>query len=59
MLIDAMGRVIQDFKFKVQGSYSDNLEPFSLNLESIPVGLYTIIMTSDDGGLYSGKFMKE
>ncbi len=58
-LVDAMGRVIEDSRFQIQGSQSDNLESLSLNLESLPAGLYTIIMTSDEGGLYSGKFMKE
>jgi hypothetical protein len=52
ILVDAMGRIIQ-------GSYSENLESVSLNIESLPLGLYTLILTSEDGELFSSKFVKE
>ena len=65
-LVDAMGRIIEDSRFKacaelgrsIQGSQSDNLESLSLNLESLPAGLYTLLLSTEDGAQFSGKFVK-
>ena len=59
MLVDAMGRIIEGSKFKVPGSYSNDLESSTLNVESLPVGLYTVLLSTEEGGQYSGKFVKE
>ena len=59
VMVDAKGRIIPDSKFKVQGSYSDNLESAILNLESSPPGLYTLLITTQYGAVYSGKVIIE
>jgi hypothetical protein len=67
MLVDSQGRVIPDSKFKaraelgrsIQGPYSDHLESLILNLESLAPGLYTLIITTHDGLLFSEKVVVE
>jgi hypothetical protein len=58
-LVDAVGRIIPDSKFKIQGSYSDNLESAILNLEFLAPGLYSLLITTRDGSVYSGKVIVE
>jgi hypothetical protein len=59
VMVDAKGRIIPDSKFKVQGSYSDNLESAILNLEFLAPGLYSLLITTRDGSVYSGKVIVE
>ena len=59
VLVDARGRIIPDSKFQIHGSYSDNLESITLNLESLSSGLYSLILTSRDGRVFSEKVVVE
>ena len=59
VLVDARGRIIPDSMFQIHGSYSDNLESITLNLESLSSGLYSLILTRRDGRVYSEKVVVE
>jgi hypothetical protein len=45
--------------FQIQSSYSDNLESAILNLEFLAPGLYSLILTTQDGAVYSEKVIIE
>jgi hypothetical protein len=59
VMVDALGRIIPNSKFNIQGSGQFKLESVILNLESLPTGLYTLLITTKDGGVYSEKVMIE
>jgi hypothetical protein len=60
LVYDVMGRVIPDSKFKYQGVDSDYLESGILNLEfNQPAGLYTLLLTTKNGEVFSAKVMVE
>lgn len=46
-------------RFKIQSLDEFNREYAILNLESIPAGLYTLIVTSKDGTVFSEKLLVE
>jgi hypothetical protein len=59
VMVDARGRIIPDSKFQIHGSYSHNLKSITLNLESLSSGLYSLILTSRDGRVFSEKVVVE
>jgi len=56
-IIDITGKEVLHSEFRV--SSSENFESGTLNIESIPAGLYTLIATTKDGKVFSSKLVVE
>ena len=59
MVVDVLGKVIQGLEFKIQGLNHEHFESGTLNLESLPSGLYSLILTTKDGQVLSATFVME